>query len=136
VYRLGVDFDGTLSKFAFPEIGEPVPGAFEWLKRFSELGAKMFLWTVRSDKPERLYLTEAVEFCMHHGIIFDGVNDNPEQRVWSRSPKIFANQYIDDSACGCPLIHPGNGDDPYVDWNKVGPIVEKKILAHVDKVML
>ena len=46
---IAIDFDGTIVDHRFPEIGKPVPGAFEWMKKFKEAGAKLILWTMRSD---------------------------------------------------------------------------------------
>jgi len=44
-----IDFDGTIVDHRFPEIGPPVPGAVEWMLRFQEAGAKLILFTMRSD---------------------------------------------------------------------------------------
>lgn len=122
---IAVDFDGTIVKHEYPEIGAPV-GAFKWLLKFQELGAKLILWTMRDDGGEHgPVLTEAVECCRYHGVEFWGVNENPDQH-WSKSPKAYAKIYIDDMAIGCPLVYPETGR-PYVDWNVVGPEVTELI---------
>lgn len=36
---IAVDFDGTIVLHAFPEIGEPVPGAIETIKYWISTGA-------------------------------------------------------------------------------------------------
>jgi hypothetical protein len=134
---IGVDFDGTLAEHEFPDIGLPVPGAFEWLKKFQAAGAKLMLWTMRSDgrvadgSPENgPVLTEAVEFCRKHGVEFWAVNENPEQRSWTGSNKQYAHAYIDDAAVGCPL-RPSRraGGRPMVDWDVVGPMVMELLAA-------
>lgn len=132
---LCIDFDGTLVDHRFPDIGEPVPGAFRWLKRFQELGALLILYTMRSDgrtgvgKANGPVLTEAVEFCRKQGIEFWAVNDNPEQTTWTASRKVYAHAYIDDAAIGCPLReNPRLGGSPFVDWDIVGPATEAAIL--------
>lgn len=133
---IAIDFDGTICDHRFPDIGAPVPGAFEWMKRFQEAGALLMLWTMRSDmlapeqrSPEghsadRNHLTEAVEFCRANGVEFWGINENPQQRSWTGSPKQYAHIYIDDAAFGCPLREmPRVGSRPAVDWSIVGPAV-------------
>lgn len=124
---IAVDFDGTIVEHEFPEIGEAVPGAFRWMKDFQASGAKLILWTMRSDgEADDLFLSHAVEFCRTNGIEFWGVNRNPEQDDWTTSPKAYAHLYIDDAAHGCPLrVNPRVGGRPFVDWDKVGPKVMK-----------
>jgi hypothetical protein len=130
---IAIDFDGTLVDHVFPEIGEPVQGAFDWLKRFKEAGAYLILYTMRADERgaksvamfpgERKFLSEAVEFCRGQGVEFDALNRNPTQDEWTSSPKAYAHVYIDDAAFGCPLTPPLNGGRPTVDWSVVGPAV-------------
>lgn len=126
---IAIDFDGTIVDHAYPEIGEPVPGAFEWMEKFKIAGANLILWTMRSDGgKDGDLLTEAVEFCRTRGIEFKFVNEHPQE--WTNSPKVFAHLYIDDSAYGCPLLdNPRKGGRSYVDWNRVGPQVLQKTRA-------
>jgi len=131
-----VDFDGTIVVHEFPEIGPPVSGAFEWMKMWQEAGAKLILWTMRSDGrtgpgcENAPVLTEAVEFCRRNGVEFHAVNENPTQASWTQSPKVYANLYVDDAAYGCPLRGSGKaGGRPVVDWSVVGPEVLAMILA-------
>jgi hypothetical protein len=109
-----IDFDGTIVEHKYPAIGEPVPMAIETMKELHEKGSKLILFTMRSGKP----LDEAVDYLKENGIELYGVNKNPTQWSWTKSPKAYGNIYIDDAALGCPLIHPEEGR-PYVDWNKV-----------------
>lgn len=123
---IAVDFDGTIVDHVFPEIGDPVPGAVQWLKEFQAKGAKLILWTMRSDGREGggNYLRDAVEYCRKNEIEFWGINENPQQKSWTGSPKAYANVYIDDAAFGCPLKHnPRMGGRPYVDWEALGPTI-------------
>ena len=124
---IAVDFDGTIVDHRFPYIGEPVPRAFEYLALFKSMGAKLILWTMRSDGQDcGDVLTQAVEFCRDEGIEFDFVNENPQD--WTTSPKAYAHTYIDDAATGMPLKeNPRAGGRPYVDWSRVGPIVQAMI---------
>ncbi len=130
---IAVDFDGTIAQHVFPKIGEPVFGAFAWMRKFQDAGAKLILYTMRSDGQNAgNVLSEAVEFCRKNGIEFWGINSNPEQLEWTTSPKAYAHYYIDDAAIGCPLIYPKVGK-PYVDWTIVGPIVFKKIYDYNER---
>lgn len=128
---LAIDFDGTIADHRYPKIGDPVPGAFAWLKRFQEAGALLILLTMRS--PNRQdgvdSLAEAVEFCRARGIEFWQVNENREQDTWTSSRKVYAHAYIDDAAVGCPLRRNFRDDGDMVDWEIVGPMVMKMIEA-------
>lgn len=149
-FIIGLDFDGTLVEHEFPEIGPPVPGAFEWVRRWQDAGASLVLWTMRSDGRERLVpdpskpeiatcnraigpvLTEAVLFCQARGLKFWGVNANPQQHTWTQSPKAYCHVYVDDAAACCPLLpNPRSGKRPYVDFSIVGPAVLALIPASV-----
>ena len=122
--KIAIDFDGTIVEHKFPEIGNPVPGALKWMHVWQDAGAELILWTMRS----LLTLTEAVEYCKYNGITFAGVNEGPNDRLWTTSPKVYAHVYVDDAACGCPCVTPINGR-PYVDWAVVGPAVMDMIKA-------
>ena len=100
-----VDFDGTIVDHAFPDIGVPVPGAVEWMKRWVKAGAQIILFTIRSDNQKSGYvLSAAVSYLEGNGVALHGVNHNPNQSSWSASPKAFGHIYVDDAAFGCPLI--------------------------------
>jgi len=90
---IAVDFDGTIVDHAYPNIGKPVPGAIKWLKRYQELGAKLILFTVRSNDDTLRYLDDAVEYLKNNGIELFGANVNPDQIHFSSSPKVFADLY-------------------------------------------
>lgn len=113
---IGIDFDGTIVKHAYPEIGNPVPDAIETMQELMEAGHKIILYTMRSG--ERL--AEAVEYLEESGIDLYAVNKNPTQHHWTQSPKIFCHLYIDDAALGCPLDKAVSGKGrPWVEWEEV-----------------
>lgn len=125
-----VDFDGTLVDHRYPDIGEPVPAAINWLKRLQRHGARLILFTMRSNSPEgATYLRDAVAYLEANGITLYGVNANPDQLSWTSSPKAYGDVYVDDSAFGCPLIHPKGFARPCVDWKIVGPQLEHLVLS-------
>ena len=111
---VAVDFDGTVVKHAYPEIGEIVPFAIEGLHAFQERDWQIILNTMRSGE----YLDAAVDFLAGEGIELYGVNVNPTQCHWTNSTKCYAPLYIDDAALGCPLIYPA-GERPFVDWQAI-----------------
>jgi len=124
-----IDFDGTIVDHRFPDIGPPVPKALEWMYKFQDAGAKLILFTMRSDgSSSGDALARAVHYLEENGISLYGVNHNPSQVHWTSSPKAYGQIYIDDAAFGCPLIHPEGFQRPCVDWDIVGPGVMEKLL--------
>jgi hydroxymethylpyrimidine pyrophosphatase-like HAD family hydrolase len=118
---IGIDFDGTMVEHKYPEIGKPLEGAVETVKRLVDAGHRIILYTMRSE--ERL--VQAVEYMEENGIELYAVNDNPTQKHWTKSPKIFCNLYIDDAALGTPLIFYKNGR-AHVDWAEVEEMLEER----------
>ena len=126
-----VDFDGTCVTHAFPNIGKDI-GAIPVLQDLVNAGHKLILFTMRSDHDEGCnssspeypdisggkYLSDAVQWFNDNNIPLYGINVNPTQHVWTRSPKAYGQLIIDDIALGTPLIYP-EGERPYVDWGKV-----------------
>ena len=100
-----VDFDGTLCESEFPGIGAPNIFLINHLIKRRKQGNKIILWTCRHG--ERLQ--EAVDWCKHHGIEFDAVNENlPETLEYfegTESRKIHADVFIDDKAVNKPKYH-------------------------------
>lgn len=132
--EIAIDFDGTCTTHDFPNVGKEI-GAVPVLKKIVQSGHKLILFTMRSDIDEvtipdgsnlfskpGLFLTDAKNWFMKHDIPLYGIQSNPTQSTWTRSPKCYAHLYIDDAALGCPLIYPEEGR-PYVDWNKVEEIL-------------
>jgi len=102
-----IDFDGTIVRGAFPEIGEPVPMAFEVMKELKEAGWKLILWTCREDEGYNInkqYLTEAVRFCKENGVDFDAVNEAIPELDFRcdtcKKRKPYADVVLDDKNLG------------------------------------
>ena len=126
-----IDFDGTCVTHEFPKVGKDI-GAVPVLKKLVEAGHNLILFTMRSDieevtsndygihKQAGEYLTDAVNWFIDNHIPLHGVNVNPTQHTWTKSPKAYGQLYIDDAALGCPLIYNREiSDRPFVDWTKV-----------------
>lgn len=125
-----VDFDGTCVKHEYPKIGADI-GAIPVLKELVDAGHNLILFTMRSGNE----LAESVEWFSKNEIKLYGINTNPSQSEWTKSPKAYGQIYIDDAAIGCPLMIPNMGERPYVNWDNVriqlvvkGALSPKKIL--------
>jgi len=123
---IAIDFDGTVVTHRYPEIGIDI-GAVPVLKKLNDAGHKLILYTMRSGQ----FLDEAIEWFDNNGINLYAINTNPTQRSWTKSPKCYANLYIDDAALGIPLIHSWiPGVRPYVDWRKIElMLIDKGIIV-------
>lgn len=123
---IAIDFDGTVVTHAYPDVGKNT-GALPVLKRLVAAGHQIILWTMRHDDEvdmSKQYLFDAVMWFESRGIPLLGVNKNPDQG-WSKSPKVYAQLYIDDAALGCPLVFsPKVSDRPFVDWERVAAYLE------------
>lgn len=115
-----IDFDGTCVTHEYPDVGRDI-GAASVLRRLTAAGHKLILFTMRSDE----YLDHAVQWFATNGIALYGVNANPTQAGWTKSPKAYGQLYIDDAALGIPLEHPPSGGRAHVDWASV----EKMLIA-------
>lgn len=92
---IAIDFDGTVVKNKWPEIGrfrflaKPV---IKWLKK---RGHELILFTCR----EGIYLDHAYYFLKAHGIEFKYYNENTAERIREYGGdcrKISADLYLDD----------------------------------------
>lgn len=115
---IAIDFDGTCVTHDYPNIGSDI-GAEKVLKKMVAAGAKLVLLTMRSGT----LLQDAVEWFNNRDITLFGVNENPTQKAWTDSPKIFAHLYIDDLAFGAPLIEKNN-QRGFICWKTI----EQKLL--------
>lgn len=121
VKTIAVDFDGTCVVHKYPEIGNDI-GAVSVLKELVHNSHEIILYTMRSGKQ----LQEAVDWFVRNDIRLYGIQTNPTQQNWTKSPKCYAHMYIDDAALGCPMINPTNGDRPFVDWAAVKTLLIEK----------
>jgi hypothetical protein len=128
---ISVDFDGTCVTNEFPKIGKDI-GAIPVLKDLVKSGHKLILFTMRSDIVNPIsedkeihlesgdYLTDAVNWFKENEIPLYGTQTNPTQHNWTKSPKAYAQVYIDDAALGCPLIYnPLISKRPFVNWDEI-----------------
>lgn len=121
-YFVVLDFDGTVVKHRYPAVGEDV-GAVPVLERLIQNGHMLLLNTMRSRNSAGVdTLQPAIDWFFSRGLCLHGINENPSQKSWSSSPKVYGNIYIDDAALGAPLkqdtemLEGGVLAPPYVDW--------------------
>lgn len=97
---IAVDFDGTICKHRYPQIGPEIPFAIDTLKQLQQDGHKLILWSVR----EGDLLTEALDWCKERGLTFYAVNrDYPEEEEDKNnhfSRKLKVDIFIDDRNLG------------------------------------
>lgn len=112
---IGIDFDGTCVTHEYPRVGKDI-GAVPVLKKLTDSGHLLILNTMRSGKE----LDDAVQWFIDNDIPLYGVNENPSQKSWTSSPKVYAHLYIDDAALGCLLkMDNAVSDRPFVNWDAV-----------------
>ena len=92
---MAVDFDGTLVRDKFPEIGAERENFCKVIRILQKMGVKSILWTSRTGSA----LQEAIEWCEDHDLHFDAINKNlPEviELTGTDTRKVYANVYFDD----------------------------------------
>lgn len=117
---IAVDFDGTCVTHEFPKVGRDI-GAAPVLRALVKKGCRLILWTMRSDGRDdgSSPLSDAVAWFKKNRIPLFGINENPEQKKWTGSPKAYAQLYIDDAAFGAPLKNGKPSERPFIDWSIV-----------------
>lgn len=92
-----VDFDGTLCRSKYPDIGDANGALISQLKEARENGDRVILNTCRGGD----LLEQAVVWCRDQGLEFDGVNENLQERIdqyGGDCRKISGDIYLDDRA--------------------------------------
>lgn len=92
---IAVDFDGTIVKNKFPEIGEPIPGAIQTLQSWKERGHTIIINSCRCGVAQ----AQMEAWLIRHHVAHDYINENAPERVAQYGcdcRKISADIYIDD----------------------------------------
>lgn len=114
---ISLDFDGTCVTHEYPEIGKSI-GAEYYLSQMVKHGMKLMLWTMRDGDT----LEQAANWFRDRGIPLYGINENPDQASWTKSPKMHAELFIDDRGAGIPLkMDLKKSARPFVDWEALYP---------------
>lgn len=97
---IAVDFDGTIVRNRYPEIGAENPFAIQTLKMLQDEGHNLILWTCREGDEREA----AVEWCRKRGLEFYAINldfpEEDEEKNLSYSRKLKADLFIDDRQVG------------------------------------
>ena len=120
---IAVDFDGTCVTHDYPRVGKDI-GATPVLKKLTDSGHQLILNTMRSGDE----LADAIQWFIDNAIPLYGVNENPTQKSWTASPKVYAQLYIDDAALGCPLMFDhAISNRPFVNWELVDKYIDRNL---------
>ena len=85
------DFDGTIVKNKFPNIGDIIDGTVKKMNElYLELENIIIIWTCRNED----YTAQMRQFLIKNKLPFDFINENPIFDTGGR--KIFAHEYYDD----------------------------------------
>ena len=95
--ELLVDFDGTLATWAYPDAGEPTPGAARAMRMLRDRGYRIVVWTARMDSSvyslaeriKTLYMLQ--DWLERYNIEYDEID-------MYQAGKRVAGAYIDDKA--------------------------------------
>ena len=116
-YFIVLDFDGTVVKHRYPAVGEDI-GAVPVLQKLVKNGHHILMSTMRSHNSEGVdTLQPAINWFKERDIPLYGINENPSQKAWTSSPKVYGNIYIDDAALGAPLKVDNSEAPPFIDWS-------------------
>lgn len=126
---VAVDFDGTLCRDEFPEIGSPNYRMISLVREIIDAGHEVVLWTSRADDR----LVEAVRWCEDRGLHFCAVNENApsnQARYEGEYPngtrKVYADVYVDDKDARFRLTVAEKGYDKALEYLEYG--VRKVVL--------
>ena len=116
-FDIVLDFDGTVVKHRYPAVGEDI-GSIPVLRKLLQNGHHLLLNTMRSHNSGGVdTLQPAIDWFAKNDIPLYGINENPGQKDWTQSPKVYGELYIDDGALGAPLK--SDNGEAYIDWSLV-----------------
>lgn len=101
---IAVDFDGTIVENAYPEIGEPLPGAIETLQAWKQRGHTIIINSCRAGA----YQAQMEAWLVRNNVAHDYINENAPERIAQYGcdcRKISADIYIDDKNVECLGYH-------------------------------
>jgi len=93
---IAVDFDGTVIKQEYPEMGKPIKGVKEALWRVKHKGHKIVYWTARNG----FKLKEVKNWLIGNHYPIDGINRNLPGSPYRSWPKICMDVIWDDRNVG------------------------------------
>jgi hypothetical protein len=102
---IAIDFDGTIVRDKYPEIGEIKDGAKEAINQLYADGYTIIIWSCRTGIDK----ARAIEWLVKQGIKFHYFNESCKWNValygGVDTRKVFADIYVDDRGLLAPLPH-------------------------------
>lgn len=115
---LAIDFDGTICEAFYPEVGEEMEGAKEYINRLYDEGYVVIINTCRTDGEEFKARSMAECFLKARGIKYHLINENYSPLIdlyGIDCRKISADVYVDD-----------RGLVPLPSWERIYEIIKEK----------
>lgn len=103
---IAVDLDGVLARYdgwrGVDHIGEPLPGAAEFLRRLKAMGARVVIYTTRTNAdPAVSERRESVEMLTQRVRLWLDAHGLPYDEIYVGQGKPLASAYVDDRAVPC-----------------------------------
>lgn len=119
---IAVDFDGTIVEHRYPEIGKELPFATATLKKLTDDGHRLILWSVR----EGDLLQEAVDWCRERGVRFHAVNGYFDEDAVDAAENAKRNPHFSRKLkVDCFIDDRNVGGLP--DWGSIYQIISRRI---------
>lgn len=102
---IAIDFDGTIVESRWPDVGQPLIGAIESIKKLHKRGHKIIIWTCRTGEP----LDKAMRWLIANKVPYDAINANLPERIKAYrgdTRKVSADLYVDDKSLGMRHVKP------------------------------
>lgn len=128
-----VDFDGTVVRDDFPNIGKEAAYAKDVLRFLIDKGHQIVLYTMRGYDTKfngirKDTLTPAIKWFEDRDLELSAINENVKSDNSTTSSKIYADYYIDDRSLGIKVLEYSDGTKS-VDWFMIKDIlIAKNIL--------
>ena len=102
---IAVDLDGTLAEYtgwkSIAHIGDPYPGAKEFMAELKSKGYELVIYTARVS----LFWNKELDIVVSYIRKWLATHDIPYDSIYAGNGKVFADYYIDDKAVPCrPFI--------------------------------
>jgi len=102
---VAVDLDGTLAQYdgwkGIDHIGDPLPGAKEFLTALKDKGYSIEIYTTRCNSHVNNQTAHHLAQRIYEWLRKHGLDDWPKVGVYARQGKPLADAYVDDKAVPC-----------------------------------
>ena len=102
---IAVDLDGTLAQYdgwkGIDHIGDPLPGAKEFLQALKDKGFSIEIYTTRCNSHVNNQTAQHLGQRIYEWLNKHGMSDWPHVGVYVKQGKPLAHAYVDDKAVSC-----------------------------------